>query len=244
MAIGGLNFWVAHPVRHIGLGSDTLKGKQQARIDRMMAYLICLIGCLRSCPLGWSDMSGSKTQDRPKTAPCSRSYRANYVLTSACTLSRRLYAERALYSVMRRTRTRTTLVCDVCTKVIPLTTPVSEMVYGAGDLAEEGARLTVTGRRPTLVSGGPVEAKEDRRHFWRHVGAGQARSWPRLDWRRIGRLHAFGESSALGSTRRFDEAVAWKTSELLTISGPDLRWRWTRRPLRGGPCSREPSSTR
>ena len=49
---------------------------------------------------------------------------------------------------------------DVCTKVIPLTIPVSEMVYGAGDLAEEGAYLIVTGAVQLLSPAAPSKRKK------------------------------------------------------------------------------------
>ena len=65
-----------------------------------------------------------------------------------------------LFSHAANSYTHHAFVCDVCTKVIPLTIPVSEMVYGAGDLAEEGAYLIVTGAVQLLSPAAPSKRKK------------------------------------------------------------------------------------
>ena len=55
-----------------------------------------------------------------------------------------------------------------------LTMPATRWCMGPATWPRR-ARTYRDGRRATLVSGGALEAQEDRRHVWRHVGAGQAR---------------------------------------------------------------------
>ena len=88
------------------------------------------------------------------------------------------------------------------------------MVYGAGDLAEEGAYLIVTGAVQLLSPAAPSKRKKiggtsggtsaRAKHVMAEAGLEKE----------LGGGDVFGESSAFGSTRRFDEAVARKTSEV------------------------------
>ena len=222
MAIGGLIFgWLIQYVISV-LDPDTFERKQQARIDRMMAYLRAnrLPPQLSARVVRHVRQQNSRqTEDRAVLTELPRQLRSDICLH----LYEAFMLSVPLFSHAANSYTHHAFVCDVCTKVIPLTIPVSEMVYGAGDLAEEGAYLIVTGAVQLLSPAAPSKRKKiggtsggtsaRAKHVMAEAGLEKE----------LGGGDVFGESSALGSTRRFDEAVARKTSELLTISGPDLR---------------------
>ena len=108
-----------------------------------------------------------------------------------------------LFSHAANSYTHHAFVCDVCTKVIPLTIPVSEMVYGAGDLAEEGAYLIVTGAVQLLSPAAPSKRKK----IGGTSGGTSARAkhaMAEAASRRSSAAARVWGSSALGSTRRFD----------------------------------------
>ena len=225
MAIGGLIFgWLIQYVISV-LDPDTFERKQQARIDRMMAYLRAnrLPPQLSARVVRHVRQQNSRqTEDRAVLTELPRQLRSDICLH----LYESFMLSVPLFSHAANTYTHHAFVSDVCTKVVPLTIPVSEMVYGAGDVAEEGAYLIVTGAVQLLSPAAP-----SRKHMRRLAAAQDHATSARAKRataeggleKELGPGDVFGESSALGSTRRFDEAVARKTSELLTISGPDLR---------------------
>ena len=135
MAIGGLIFgWLIQYVISV-LDPDTFERKQQARIDRMMAYLRAnrLPPQLSARVVRHVRQQNSRqTEDRAVLTELPRQLRSDICLH----LYEAFMLSVPLFSHAANSYTHHAFVCDVCTKVIPLTIPVSEMVYGAGDLAE------------------------------------------------------------------------------------------------------------
>ena len=118
MAIGGLIFgWLIQYVISV-LDPDTFERKQQARIDRMMAYLR-LIDCLRGCPREWSgtvrQQNSRQTEDRAVLTELPRQLR----WISASPAYEAFMLSVPLFSHAANSYTHHAFVCDVCTKVIP-----------------------------------------------------------------------------------------------------------------------------
>ncbi|KAH8075084.1 voltage-gated potassium channel [Aureococcus anophagefferens] len=203
MAVGGLIFgWLIQYVLNV-LDPDTFERKQQARVERVMAYLRA-----NSLPNNLSQrvvrhvrqQNSRQTEDRSVLVELPRQLRSDICLH--------------LYE-------------GFISQVVPLTIPLSELVYGSGDIAEEGAYVVVTGevallgpkpaRKPRIARGLSYRESVTQRRTVRERAQGSRHIVT------LGPGGVFGESSALGCTRRCEEAIARKTCELLTITGPSLR---------------------
>ncbi|KAH8079514.1 voltage-gated potassium channel [Aureococcus anophagefferens] len=221
MAVGGLIFgWLIQYVLNV-LDPDTFERKQQARVERVMAYLRA-----NSLPNNLSQrvvrhvrqQNSRQTEDRSVLVELPRQLRSDICL--------HLY-EGFISQVPLLQGTNHHFIADVCTKVVPLTIPLSELVYGSGDIAEEGAYVVVTGevallgpkpaRKPRIARGLSYRESVTQRRTVRERAQGSRHIVT------LGPGGVFGESSALGCTRRCEEAIARKTCELLTITGPSLR---------------------
>ena len=133
MAIGGLIFgWLIQYVLTV-LDPDTFERKQQARIERVMAYLRA-----NALPNELSQrvvrhvrqQNSRQTEDRSVLMELPRQLRSDICLH----LYEAFVSQVPLFKGVSHA-----FVTDICTKVVPLTIPQSEVIYGAGDLADESA---------------------------------------------------------------------------------------------------------
>ena len=126
-------------------------------------------------------------------------------------------------------------VNDVCTKLVPLNFPAHETIYSSGDLADEGTFLVCSGSvqlqrsRPDMLHREPSPREKPahasttsyaRRESERDAASARAVVTVSAVLLKEGSL--FGEGSALGCTRRVEDAIAKQSAALLTISGQDL----------------------
>lgn len=230
MAVGGLIFgWLIQYVLNV-LDPDTFERKQQARIERVMGYLRA-----NALPSELSQrvirhvrqQNSRQTEDRSVLMELPRQLRAD--------VFEHLYRA-SISNVAIFSGASFAFLNDVCTKIVPLTIPQGEIVYGENDLADEGSFIINSGEVDVSVL---TASPDHKRRFKRHRHA----KLPKVpvSVARLASGAVFGVESCFGCSRRHDTATAVKGCELLTISGadfrssldlvPKLRWRLFRRHI-------------
>ena len=121
------------------LDPDTFERKQQAKIERIMAYLRA-----NSLPMDLAQrvirhvrqQNSRQSEDRAVLEALPRQLRGEIFLN--------LYEEH-VRTVPLFNGVGPAFVADICAKLSPLTIPAGEVVYGVGDLADEGTYIVASG---------------------------------------------------------------------------------------------------
>ncbi|KAH8084383.1 voltage-gated potassium channel [Aureococcus anophagefferens] len=220
MAVGALLFgWLIQYVLTV-LDPDTFERKQQAKIERIMAYLRA-----NSLPMDLAQrvirhvrqQNSRQSEDRAVLEALPRQLRGEIFLN--------LYEEH-VRTVPLFNGVGPAFVADICAKLSPLTIPAGEVVYGVGDLADEGAYIVAAGVASGEVTMAARRVKPPGKRAMQHMKALGLVAQPTsvaLIIEHVGPGSVFGEGSTLGCSRRIDEAISRGQTELLTIPGDDFR---------------------
>ncbi|KAH8095508.1 voltage-gated potassium channel [Aureococcus anophagefferens] len=192
----------------------------QAKIERIMAYLRA-----NSLPMDLAQrvirhvrqQNSRQSEDRAVLEALPRQLRGEIFLN--------LYEEH-VRTVPLFNGVGPAFVADICAKLSPLTIPAGEVVYGVGDLADEGTYIVAAGVASGEVTMAARRVKPPGKRAMQHMKALGLVAQPAsvaLIIEHVGPGSVFGEGSTLGCSRRIDEAISRGQTELLTIPGDDFR---------------------